>query len=151
MLLLVRRQPIESFIWMGLGIGALVYDVRQILLAMNPPKVAPETTAAKQDDNVLYIMDDSQTHARGRHARLQSAGAVELQAAAELRLEHPIRQARRRFVVVVPQVGQRPADAAAGGAQIVAAGFELQPQVALRRRGWSRSRQSSRLSTQALT
>jgi hypothetical protein len=64
MLLLFSGKPVESFIWMGLGIGALVYDVRQILLAMNPPKAVPATPVAKQDDNVLYIMDDSQTHAR---------------------------------------------------------------------------------------
>jgi hypothetical protein len=63
-LLIARHQPLEAFAWMGLGLGALVYDVRQILLAMNPPKASVETTAAKSDDNVLYIMDDSQTHAR---------------------------------------------------------------------------------------
>ena len=49
---------------MGLGTGALANDVRQILLAMNPPKTAPDATVAKHDDNVLYIMDDSQTHPR---------------------------------------------------------------------------------------
>ena len=64
LLLLVSGKPIESFIWMGLGTGALAYDVRQILLAMNPPKAAPEATVVKHDDNVLYIMDDSQTHPR---------------------------------------------------------------------------------------
>jgi hypothetical protein len=65
-MLLGRHQPIEAMAWMGLGIGALVYDVRQILLAMNPPKAAAvaSTVAAKREDNVLYIMDDSQTHPR---------------------------------------------------------------------------------------
>jgi len=64
-LLLSSVGPIESFVWMGLGLGALVYDVRQILLAMNPSKASPATAAAaKPDDNVLYIMDDSQTHPR---------------------------------------------------------------------------------------
>jgi len=64
-LLLGRGQPVEAMAWMGLGLGALVYDVRQILLAMNPAKApAAATVAAKQDDNVLYILDDSQTHPR---------------------------------------------------------------------------------------
>lgn len=63
-LLIARHQPLEAFAWMGLGLGALVYDVRQILLAMNPPKVNTDVAVAKTDDNVLYIMDDSQTHAR---------------------------------------------------------------------------------------
>ncbi len=63
-LLLASGKAAEAFIWMGLGLGGLVYDVRQILLAMNPPKPAPAATVAKADDNVLYIMDDAQTHPR---------------------------------------------------------------------------------------
>ena len=64
-LLLASGKPVESLIWASLGLGALVYDVRQILIAMNPPKPAAVAAApAKPDDNVLYIMDDSQTHAR---------------------------------------------------------------------------------------
>jgi len=63
-MLIASEKAVEAFIWMGLGLGALVYDVRQILLAMNPPKATPVATAAKHDDNVLYIMDDSQTHPR---------------------------------------------------------------------------------------
>lgn len=65
-LLIGRQQPMEALAWMGLGLGALAYDVRQILLSMNPPKAAPAATAAaaKREDNVLYIMDDSQTHPR---------------------------------------------------------------------------------------
>jgi len=63
-MLLASGKAAEAFIWMGLGLGGLVYDVRQILLAMNSPKLAPESTVAKADDNVLYIMDDAQTHPR---------------------------------------------------------------------------------------
>jgi hypothetical protein len=64
-LLIGRHQPMEALAWMGLGIGALAYDVRQILLSMNPPKSAPVAAAApKREDNVLYIMDDSATHPR---------------------------------------------------------------------------------------
>lgn len=65
-ILLARHQPIEAMTWMTLGLGALVYDVRQILRAMKPTvstAVAPPTTPRK-DDNVLYIMDDGQTHPR---------------------------------------------------------------------------------------
>jgi hypothetical protein len=73
-LLLGSGKAAEAFIWMGLGLGGLVYDVRQILLAMNPPKPAVAPVAAKADDNVLYIMDDSQTHERvaPRGYRLQT-------------------------------------------------------------------------------
>ncbi len=64
-LLLGRGQAVEAMAWMGLGLGALVYDVRQILLAMNPPKVQVATSpSTKRDENVLYILDDSQTHPR---------------------------------------------------------------------------------------
>jgi hypothetical protein len=63
-MLLASGKAAEAFIWMGLGLGGLVYDVRQILLAMNPPKSAPAASAGKADDNVLYILDDSQTHRR---------------------------------------------------------------------------------------
>jgi hypothetical protein len=64
-LLLGRHQPLEALTWAGLGIVALAYDVRQILLAMNPPKSAPVAAVAAQgEDNVLYITDDEQTHPR---------------------------------------------------------------------------------------
>ena len=64
-LLISRHQPMEASVWMGLGLTALMYDVRQILLAMNPPKAATASTiGAKREDNVLYILDDSQTHPR---------------------------------------------------------------------------------------
>jgi hypothetical protein len=64
-LLIGRQQPLEAMTWMALGLGALMVDVRQILLAMNPPQAVPVASApAKREDNVLYIMDDSQTHAR---------------------------------------------------------------------------------------
>jgi hypothetical protein len=64
-LLLGRHQPLEALTWMGLGIGALAYDVRQILLSMKQPQTAlAGGPPPKREDNVLYIMDDSQAHAR---------------------------------------------------------------------------------------
>ena len=66
-LLLSRQQPIEAMIWMTLGLGGLAYDVRQILRGMKPTvttTAAAPTPPARKDDNVLYIMDDGQTHPR---------------------------------------------------------------------------------------
>jgi hypothetical protein len=60
-LLVTRHQPLEATAWMGLSIGALVYDVAQILRVMRGPTskigVTATTASAKRDDNVLYIMD----------------------------------------------------------------------------------------------
>ena len=51
-LLMIRYQWMEGLAWLGCGIGLLVYDVRSILTAMNPP-------AKKPKDDVLYIGPES--------------------------------------------------------------------------------------------
>ena len=64
LLLVSRDQPLEALTWLGLGIGALAWDVKNIRRAMGLP--APRRTAAavpvaasKKEDNVLYILDDN--------------------------------------------------------------------------------------------
>ena len=57
-----RHQSLESLVWVGFGIGALVFDVRQILLAMQggaTTKLQPLPVAARPqpDDGILYILD----------------------------------------------------------------------------------------------
>lgn len=47
---LTRHQLAEAFIWLAAASGALVWDVRSILIAMRPPKA----------DDVLYI-DENET------------------------------------------------------------------------------------------
>jgi len=66
MLLVSREQPLEALAWLGIGIGALAWDVRQIRSGMGlppsrraTPAPAAVPSAAKHDDNVLYIMDSS--------------------------------------------------------------------------------------------
>jgi hypothetical protein len=61
LLLLTRGQPLEAFAWMTLGVGALAYDVRQILRSFRASdSVTTATVAAgKRDDNVLYIGDSA--------------------------------------------------------------------------------------------
>jgi len=56
LLLIGRHQALEAMAWMGLSLGALTYDVRQILRAIRGPKGGAATAAAK-DDSVLYILD----------------------------------------------------------------------------------------------
>jgi hypothetical protein len=52
-LLVMREQPLEALAWLGVSIGAMVYDVWQMRRS-----VASRTVAGgKQDDNVLYILD----------------------------------------------------------------------------------------------
>jgi hypothetical protein len=60
-LLLSRQQPLEAFTWMTLGLGALAYDVRQILRSFRPVDSTTATVAAppKREDNVLYILDSA--------------------------------------------------------------------------------------------
>ena len=61
LLLIGREQPLEAFTWMTLGLGALAYDVRQILRSFRSTE---STTAAvavppKREDNVLDIMESN--------------------------------------------------------------------------------------------
>jgi hypothetical protein len=56
LLLIGRHQALEAMAWMGISLGALTYDVWQILRAIRGPKVGG-AAAAKGDDNVLYILD----------------------------------------------------------------------------------------------
>jgi hypothetical protein len=58
LLLVERHQPLEATAWMGLALGALVYDVWKILRAsQSPGGAAGRASASKREDNVLYIMD----------------------------------------------------------------------------------------------
>ena len=58
LLLLGRHQALEALAWMGLSVGALTYDVWQILRAIRGPYGnAPAAASAKSDDSVLYILD----------------------------------------------------------------------------------------------
>ena len=62
-LLILRHQPLEALAWLAMGIAALVYDVKQILYAIQHPALPRAATAAaptRQDDNILYILDDNQ-------------------------------------------------------------------------------------------
>ena len=66
-ILLSRGQMIEALAWLALSSGALFYDVREILrLIRSPASASPQTTAAASphEDNVLYILDDDETHPR---------------------------------------------------------------------------------------
>jgi hypothetical protein len=59
-LLVGRHQAMEAMAWLGLSVGALVYDVRQVLCgfrASATPSPGASGSAAKLDDNVLYIAD----------------------------------------------------------------------------------------------
>src|SRR5262245_23938397 len=59
LLLIGRHQPLEALAWMGLSVGALTYDVSQILRAIRGPRgnAAGSGNAVTRDDGVLYIMD----------------------------------------------------------------------------------------------
>ena len=58
LLLIGRHQAMEAMAWMGLSVGAMTFDVWQILRAMRGPRGGGAGTAsAKSDDNVLYILD----------------------------------------------------------------------------------------------
>ena len=54
--LIGRHQPLEATTWLGLSLGALVYDVWHILRAFRSP-VAAVAAGNKPDDGVLYILD----------------------------------------------------------------------------------------------
>ena len=65
-LLLLRHQPLEAAAWLSLSVGALTYDVWQILgVVRSHGSGAPRARAAgiQRDDRVLYI-SDSQSVAR---------------------------------------------------------------------------------------
>jgi hypothetical protein len=58
LLLIGRHQALEAMAWMGVSIGALVYDVWQILGAIRGPRSSSAAAGStKTDDNVLYILD----------------------------------------------------------------------------------------------
>lgn len=61
LMLISRGQPLEAFAWMTLGIGALAYDVRQILRSFRSSENLSATVATppKREDNVLYILDSN--------------------------------------------------------------------------------------------
>jgi hypothetical protein len=57
LLLLGQEKALEAMGWMGFAIGLLTYDVWQILRTFRSPQAAPARGSAKNDDNVLYILD----------------------------------------------------------------------------------------------
>jgi len=64
MLLISRRQPVEAMAWLGLAVGWLVYDVRQIVRSIRGPLARSATASASgasRDDRILYI-SDSRAH-----------------------------------------------------------------------------------------
>src|SRR5688572_16996054 len=56
LILIGRHQPLEAAAWLGLSLGALIYDVRQILRTFRG-SAASASGAAARDDGVLYILD----------------------------------------------------------------------------------------------
>jgi hypothetical protein len=58
-LLLLRHQPVEASAWLGLTIGALLYDVWLILRAKREAgrHSAAATGPGGRRDDVLYILD----------------------------------------------------------------------------------------------
>ena len=59
-LLVGRHQPLEASVWLGLSVGALVYEMRQVLSGFRvsaSPSPGTSSGAAKSDDDVLYIAD----------------------------------------------------------------------------------------------
>jgi hypothetical protein len=68
-LLVLREQPLESLAWLGVSIGAMLYDVWQMRRSVARP---PGTVVGKQEDNVLYILDSQPgQHAATRNYNLQ--------------------------------------------------------------------------------
>jgi len=58
LVLLERHQPLEATAWMALSVGALTFDVWQILHAIRGPQTgATAAPADKKEENVLYILD----------------------------------------------------------------------------------------------
>ena len=52
-LLLRREQPMEATIWLAVTIGALVWDTRLILRAMN-----------KKEDDEVFVIDENETESQ---------------------------------------------------------------------------------------
>lgn len=61
LLLVERHQAWEATTWMSLGIGALVYDVWQILRTMQGARSTAATATPSGDDGILYILDTPAT------------------------------------------------------------------------------------------
>jgi len=60
LLLAGRHQGVEAIAWLGLSVGTLLYDVRQILQTLRgygAHSAAAAVGTKKPDDNVLYISD----------------------------------------------------------------------------------------------
>ena len=60
LVLIGRHQALEAMAWVGLSLGALTYDVWQILRAIRGRQGAHGVTgmpAVSPDEGVLYIMD----------------------------------------------------------------------------------------------
>jgi hypothetical protein len=53
LILIGRHQALEATAWLGISLGALVYDVWQILRAIG----GQNRSTAKREDGVLYILD----------------------------------------------------------------------------------------------
>lgn len=72
LVLIWRHQPVEATAWLAIGIGALCYDVRQILHAIRHPHAASTGLASKErDDNVLFIGDSQAGAVATRNYNLQ--------------------------------------------------------------------------------
>ena len=75
LLLTERHQAFEAMVWLAFGLGALAYDVRQILRDMH---AGTETAARVQtaaasgaDDGILYILDSGPVATRNYNLRLK--------------------------------------------------------------------------------
>ena len=58
-LLLTRGQPVEAGTWAVLGLGAMAYDVRQILRSFRGAESTVAAATPTREDNVLYILDSA--------------------------------------------------------------------------------------------
>jgi len=74
LVLLGRHQALEAMAWLGVAVGALTYDVRQILSALCGPR-KNAATPPSSDDKVLYILDSQPGQAVAtRNYKLQVRG-----------------------------------------------------------------------------
>ncbi len=59
-LLVDRHQSIEALLWLALSIGAMAYDVWQILTSISRSKKPTQLSPQQQaDQQVLYIVDSN--------------------------------------------------------------------------------------------